>query len=813
MTGEDFTFAGVEQALSNGLTTIISVVSVVGLLLLVILEIALGWNYFKLLLETVERYIVVGVLCYTSPLAYAMGASKTTSNVFRSWCRMVGSQLLLLVMNVWFLRAFNSSMGQYIGNGGALSTGQGSIFLWMFCALAFLKTAQKFDSYLASIGLNVAQTGSSMGMELLMAARVISGIGSGTRSAGNVFRGGSSATGTGAASAGFASGFAGKFKGNSYVRDAVVNGGTRMGMGGTVGFVGRAFGGMAARGGASLTGESISSVASRAADVSGTIAGDIADRSLKNYMPHMEGHKLSNTQITGGKISTASIGPDGKQTDVEMFNAAQYEKPNVPHSVVTASDGSQWFQMASGSGAGTFYSVPEFTGDASESSRVAETFPDAADGTILRTADEGVIEASMPGESSLLYNSAMYAEPEGPYSVVTDSDGNKWYQMSAQAIADGSVAAPMYTGGDNESLSFPEMDDGTSFAAVGNGVVEAINDDGSSMLYSSALYAEPEGDHAVITDSEGNSWYQMSGSDLPPQFTGDNGISFSAMPEGTEFSQSGSGVIEASSADGSSVLYNSAMYAEPNGEYSVVTADDGSSWYQISSEGMANGTVSAPQYIGTGTDTSQGEVSFPEMADGTSYSSVGNGVIEAAGEPGNNTIWYSSANYEEPDAPHTVMQSANGVDWYAMQPHASSPEFELGEAANAYNQAQFQSFMPGYEQNVSSVDGTGRQDGYFEVRNKDGSGTMFYDTAQYAAPRGNYQVFEDANGSQWYAIRGESAVERKPVYGKDGKPVYEDENTVKTKTVETVRYRNTPSKFDKPKRREKTEIKAPKRKR
>ncbi|MGN1082049.1 MAG: hypothetical protein ACI4SJ_00755, partial [Candidatus Avispirillum sp.] len=591
MTGEDFTFAGVEQALSNGLTTIISVVSVVGLLLLVILEIALGWNYFKLLLETVERYIVVGVLCYTSPLAYAMGASKTTSNVFRSWCRMVGSQLLLLVMNVWFLRAFNSSMGQYIGNGGALSTGQGSIFLWMFCALAFLKTAQKFDSYLASIGLNVAQTGSSMGMELLMAARVISGIGSGTRSAGNVFRGGSSATGTGAASAGFASGFAGKFKGNSYVRDAVVNGGTRMGMGGTVGFVGRAFGGMAARGGASLTGESISSVASRSADVSGTIAGDIADRSLKNYMPHMEGHKLSNTQITGGKISTASIGPDGKQTDVEMFNAAQYEKPDVPHSVVTASDGSQWFQMASGSGADAFYSVPEFTGDTSESSRVAETFPDAADGTILRTADEGVIEASMPGESSLLYNSAMYAEPEGPYSVVTDSDGNEWYQMSAQAIADGSVAAPMYTGGDNESLSFPEMDDSTFFAAVGNGVVEASNDDGSSMLYSSALYAEPEGDHSVITDSEGNSWYQMSGSDLPPQFTGDNGVSFSAMPEGTEFSQSGSGVIEASSADGSSVLYNSAMYAEPNGEHSVVTADDGSSWYQMSGTDLANGTV------------------------------------------------------------------------------------------------------------------------------------------------------------------------------------------------------------------------------
>lgn len=810
MSAEDFTFAGVGNALSNGLTTIVSVVSVVGLLLLVILEIALGWNYFKLLLETVERYVVVGVLCYTSPLAYSMGASKTTSNVFKSWCHMVGSQLLLLVMNVWFLRAFNSSMGQFIGNGGALSSGQGSIFLWLFCALAFLKTAQKFDSYLASIGLNVAQTGSSMGMELLMAARVVSGIGSGARSAGNVFRGGSSATGTGAASAGFASGFASKFKGNSYVRDAVVSGGSRMGMGGTIGFVGRAFGGMAARGGATLNGDSISSVASRTSDVSGTIAGNIADRSLGNYMPHMAGQKLTNTQITGGRISTTSTSPDGKNASVEMFNAAQYEKPDVPHSVVTASDGSQWFQMASGSGAGAYYAVPEFNGDVSEAGKVSATFPDAADGTVLRTADEGVIEASSPGEKSLLYNSGMYAEPEGEHSVVTDADGNTWYQMSAEGIADGSVTPPAFTGGDN--VSFPKMDDGTSFTAVGDGVMEANGTDGGSMLYCSAMYAEPEGEHSVVTDGDGNTWYQMSSGDMPPQFTGDNGVSFSEMPEGTEFTQTGNGVVEASGADGGSMLYNSAMYAEPEGEHNVVTADDGSSWYQVSGTDLANGTVSAPQYIGNTADAPQGDVSFPEMAEGTTYTPQGAGVVEATGEPGNNTLWYSSANYEEPDAPHTVMQSANGVDWYAMQPHASFPEFESGEAANAYNQAHFQSFMPGYEASVASVDGSNRQDGYFEVRNKDGSGTMFYDTAQYAAPRGNYQVYEDANGSQWYAIHGESAVERKPVYGKDGKPVYEDTDTVKTRTVETVRYKNTPSRFSEPKRREKTEIKPPKRK-
>lgn len=576
MTAEDFTFAGVEQALSNGLTTIVAVVSVVGLLLLIILEISLGWNYFKLLLETVERYIVVGVLCYTSPLAFSMGASKTTAPVFKSWCRMVGSQLLLLVMNVWFLRGFNSSVGQYMGNGGALSTGQGSIFLWLFCALAFLKTAQKFDSYLAAMGLNVAQTGSSMGMELLMAARVISGVGGGARSAGSVFKGGGSAvTGTGAAASGFAAGFASKFKGNSYVRDAVVDGGVRMGAGGSVGFVGRAFGGMAARNGATLTGESISSVASRSPNVSGSIAGDIADRSLGNYMPQFDGYKLKGTQISGGQISTVATSAGGQSSNVEMYNAAQFDKPDGPHSVVTASDGSQWYQMASGAGAGAFYDAPAFTGDISEAAQVAQTFPDAAEGTTLRT--------------------------------------------------------------------------------------------------------------------------------------------------------------------------------------------------------------------------------------------VGDGVIEASGADGGNAMWYNSAYYDEPDAPHTIMQSANGVDWYAMQQHAETPEFESGDAAAMYNQAQFQQFMPGYEQQISSVDGSGRADGHFEVRHENGSGTMFYDTAQYAAPCGDYQVFEDARGGQWYAIRGEASVERKPVY-ENGKPVYDGES-VHTVSVETVRYKQTPSRFEEPKPRKNSGSKPPRRKR
>lgn len=592
----DFTFAGIEQALTNGLTTLVSVSTVVGLILLIILMIALAWNYFKLLLETVERYVLVGVLCYTSPLAYAMGASKATSRVFQSWCRMVGSQLLLLVLNVWFLRAFNSSVGQFIANGGALTNGQGNIFLWLFCALALLKIAQKCDSYLAALGLSVAQTGSSMGMEMLMAARVLTGFSrGGGGNAASVFGGGArggtgAAAGTagGVAAGGILSGFMNRYRPNSFVRDAVVDGGSRMGAGGGVGFVGRAFGGMAARNGATLTPNSISSVATRPPSVSGTIGGEIADRSIPGYMPQLAGGAAANmtysgTQITGGHISTTATAPDGRQAKVDLYSTAQHEAPGTPHTVVTAADGSQWYQVASGEGMGAFYATPAFTGDVSEAAQVAEAFPSAPDGTLLRQVDEGTLEASYPD--------------------------------------------------------------------------------------------------------------------------------------------------------------------------------------------------------------------------------------------GGNSLWYNSAYFQEPDAPHEVIQGADGLSWYAMTPAAAVPEFEPETPAPSggglspsaqYNAALFGQFMPGFDQPVVSVDSSRSADGILEVRHEDGTGTAFYDRTMYQAPRGDYHVFEDSGGSQWYAIPGTPAVERRPVY-EDGRPVY-DGDKLQTTTVETMRYKSTPSRHTQPQKRPVTERKPPNRK-
>ena len=85
-------------------------------LIVLILVIILAWNYIKLLFEAAERYVLLGVLVYTAPIAFAMGASQSTSNIFKSWCRMFGGQVFLLVMNAWCLRLFISMAGSFIAN-------------------------------------------------------------------------------------------------------------------------------------------------------------------------------------------------------------------------------------------------------------------------------------------------------------------------------------------------------------------------------------------------------------------------------------------------------------------------------------------------------------------------------------------------------------------------------------------------------------------------------------------------------------------------------------------------------------------------
>ena len=99
------------------LLTIIGVCASSSVVLIVlILVLILAWNYIKLLFEAAERYVLLGVLVFTAPVAFAMGASQSTSSIFKSWCRMFGGQVFLLLMNAWCLRLFTSMVGAFISN-------------------------------------------------------------------------------------------------------------------------------------------------------------------------------------------------------------------------------------------------------------------------------------------------------------------------------------------------------------------------------------------------------------------------------------------------------------------------------------------------------------------------------------------------------------------------------------------------------------------------------------------------------------------------------------------------------------------------
>ena len=144
----DITFA--DEASFGGLTG--------SWLLVVICGIIVMFQMFKLIMEMTERYFILAVLTITSPLAFGMGGSRNTSDIFTGWCRMFGSMCLLMATNVMFVKMLLSVLSYYPSGLDVLP--------WMVLVITIVKVAKKADSILARIGLNPAMTGDPLGRGL-----------------------------------------------------------------------------------------------------------------------------------------------------------------------------------------------------------------------------------------------------------------------------------------------------------------------------------------------------------------------------------------------------------------------------------------------------------------------------------------------------------------------------------------------------------------------------------------------------------------------------------------------------------------------
>lgn len=141
-----------------------------------ILTVAITVALFKLYVELFERYLMVGITVYAfAPLAYATIASDQTIHIFKRWFSMLIGQLILMCLSVWSLKLILS--------GFASMDNLAQCFL----VLAACHVAQRLDTYLAQLGLNVVTTGGNLLDEAVGTGAAIAGL---AKSATNAWTGG-----------------------------------------------------------------------------------------------------------------------------------------------------------------------------------------------------------------------------------------------------------------------------------------------------------------------------------------------------------------------------------------------------------------------------------------------------------------------------------------------------------------------------------------------------------------------------------------------------------------------------------------------
>jgi hypothetical protein len=323
-------------------------------------------------LEAAERYIIIGVLAYTAPLPVSTGASKSTSNIMKGWCRMAASQLIMLILNVWSIKMIIMAFTAFgFTNGKVTTDGQtvGGIVTWTICMLAFLKIAQKMDTYMATIGMNTAQTGSSFMGDILASGFAIKsgvsaiskGIGAVGGAVGTAAFGKSGSHHGGPSSGG--GGIGGLGAANA-AADVVSKGGVRQGVGGIVGGISRAVaGGRFNRGlGATdwmdpnynLATNTIGKIAKGDIKSTGMLVdnplakkssdADLGTRSYGHFfdLKGTPDANVSDVTMGGGRIT--GTGSDGNQ--FALYDSGSYNAPiDSNYDTMSAVDGSTWYKQ------------------------------------------------------------------------------------------------------------------------------------------------------------------------------------------------------------------------------------------------------------------------------------------------------------------------------------------------------------------------------------------------------------------------------------------------------------------------------------
>lgn len=255
---------------------------------------------------------------------------------------LLACMVLFCSMPVFAAELTEADVEQAVASQGKEAV-TGNVFVWFLCAIAFLKVSQKIDSFMASLGINVGNTGGNMMAELLIAGRSLTGAMRGYGSGGSHK---SSSPGKAAVGGSFLSGGLAGAVGRQTERSAV-NAATGYSDSSTIG---NAMYQSSLKKGGNFANNVISKVAQGNYGQVGSIKGEGADKAFVSYMNMKadDGKPLpnfTNMEIGGGRI-TGTETVDGNSRDFAMYHADQYMPPSQgTYDTVQSVDGSTWYKQ------------------------------------------------------------------------------------------------------------------------------------------------------------------------------------------------------------------------------------------------------------------------------------------------------------------------------------------------------------------------------------------------------------------------------------------------------------------------------------
>ena len=291
----------------------------------------------------------------------------------------------------------------------------GNVLIWFLCAIGFLKAAQKIDSFMASLGVNVGHTGGSMLAEAMIAAKGVGMI---------------------AGAMGHSFGAVGGHRGSSGGNAAAAAGGFFKG--GLIGMARRKAASDAVRSATSSTSAVRSEQVKSTSEQTASHSAHTSEQAGARQPAAHEGHQT--VQQTAAKTAEHTSHAASEVTRTQRHTTSSFRGVGLGGAIFARSlrKGGDFANDVIGSVArGDIRSAGSITGDLAAQSLQSylgytALGADAKDTGGGRITGTETAPGSSEGVAFGMYHADQYTEPKGDFTKVHAADGSLWYKQYAQ---------------------------------------------------------------------------------------------------------------------------------------------------------------------------------------------------------------------------------------------------------------------------------------------------------------------------------------------------------------------------------------------